>query len=350
MIIETRSFQPAVQANPFAPRSGAGLRPRHRALVTLCLAYLLAVAGIWLALRLTGDRWWFGTLLMLVPRWPYALPLAVLWPWALVTRRVGLWVVLATATAVVLVPILGFRPALPGSESERGDLRLLTCNIHRQHVDAEGFATYIASVEPDVIALQGWSSINEDIMFGEGEWHTHREGELFVASRFPIESVTPINLDDGSGLPGGELGVAAIVELQTALGPIHLINVHLASPHASLLTLTSDKGRKLADNIERRWRESGLVRSAADRLHGPLLLAGDFNTTDDSPIFREHWSDFVDAFDARGSGFGYTYVNDHTQIRIDHILVDSSWETRRCWLGPNVGSPHRPLLADLMVE
>ena len=35
-------------------------------------------------------------------------------------------------------------------------------------------------------------------------------------------------------------------------------------------------------------------------------------------------------------------------VRIDHILAGPGWRCGRCWVGPDVGSPHRPLLADLV--
>jgi vancomycin resistance protein VanJ len=35
-------------------------------------------------------------------------------------------------------------------------------------------------------------------------------------------------------------------------------------------------------------------------------------------------------------------------VRIDHILAGPGWYCARCWVGPDVGSPHRPVLADLI--
>ena len=133
-------------------------------------------------------------------------------------------------------------------------------------------------------------------------------------------------------------------------GSIYLINLHLSSPHAALNEILADRGQTLAENTHRRWRQSEAVRALADQVQGPLVLAGDFNTTADSPIFREHWSDFANAFARRGFGFGYTYVINHTQLRIDHLLTDPSWRVIRCWVGPEVGSPHRPLIVDMQVQ
>ncbi|HBO45279.1 MAG TPA: hypothetical protein DD670_15390 [Planctomycetaceae bacterium] len=34
--------------------------------------------------------------------------------------------------------------------------------------------------------------------------------------------------------------------------------------------------------------------------------------------------------------------------RIDHILMRSDWWPRRCWVGPDMGSDHLPVVADLI--
>jgi vancomycin resistance protein VanJ len=35
-------------------------------------------------------------------------------------------------------------------------------------------------------------------------------------------------------------------------------------------------------------------------------------------------------------------------VRIDHVLAGPGWHCDRCRVGPHVGSPHRPVLADLI--
>lgn len=360
MIIDTqpirrisKTARPAVHAKlgiGMPPKRYPFLRQHPWILGAACWTYLLMVVAIWMIIRFTGDRWWFGTLLLIVPRWPYALPLLGLAPWAIRARRWRSLPLLGLAATILLFPILGFRVSLPRGGPERGDVRVLSCNVHRQHLDAADLDAYVAEVRPDIVAIQGWSGTGHEALFAGDGWSTHREGELFVASRFPISRVTPIDLDDGSGIPHGQMGAAAVFELQTPKGPINMINLHLASPHASLLVVSSDSGEGLADNVARRWRESDVVRGAAETIQGPLFLTGDFNTTDDSPILRDHWGEYVDAFSERGFGFGYTYLVSHTQIRIDHVLANPSWEVLHCWLGPDIGSPHHPLVADLMLR
>lgn len=80
-----------------------------------------------------------------------------------------------------------------------------------------------------------------------------------------------------------------------------------------------------------------------------MILAGDFNTPGESAIFRDAWHGFRDCFNVAGWGLGYTFYGGKTAVRIDHVLINRDWRCRSCRIGPDVGSPHRPVLADLML-
>jgi vancomycin resistance protein VanJ len=326
-------------------------RPWTRYILTVvCWGYLLTILAVWVFLREEGERWWPATLLMVSPRWPFAVPAALLWLCVISARRWGPALAMTAATAALLGPLLGVRLSLPADPDERGEMRLLSCNIHRQQVNPEQLAAFIGSTQPDVVVLQDWSSAEHDSLFAGSAWHVRRDGQLLVASRFPIARATSVDFGDGVGSGPDERSAAACYDLQSPAGPIRLINVHLASPHTGLLTFLQDQGRQLDANADRRWRESATLRNLVESSTDPVVLAGDFNTTDDSAIFREQWADFADAFSDRGLGIGYTYLNRHTQLRIDHVLAGPGWQTLRCWVGPAVGSPHRPLVADLRVR
>jgi len=343
MILQTSSPALPVQSRQAARKC------RRPFLAIASWGYLLAIIAIWIFIHQMGDRSWIATLLLIIPRWPFLLPALLLAPLVYSAKSWWLRGAVTAATTLVLTAIMGFRVAMPMVAPDRGDLRLLTFNVHRQHVDPERLAQFIATVNPDVIALQDWAAADQEPVFAGTGWTVRREGELLVASKYPIGRITPLDFADVSGnAPKAERGAAACFELLAPAGPINLINVHLASPHSGLTTIIEDQGHALAENVQRRWSESEMVRDLADRTPEPLLLAGDFNTTDDSPIFREHWGDFTDAFGDRGSGFGYTYLIDHTQLRIDHILTSQSWKPIRCWVGPELGSPHRPLIGDFV--
>jgi endonuclease/exonuclease/phosphatase (EEP) superfamily protein YafD len=139
---------------------------------------------------------------------------------------------------------------------------------------------------------------------------------------------------------------------------IDFYSIHLQSPHNGLSAVLDRKtvlrpsySAALAAEIDQRWRES---EDAQGALGGPAaspVLAGDFNLPADSAIYRRYWSGYRDAFAEAGLGFGYTEWPQvrllSFGIRIDHVLAGSGWRCRRCWVGPDVGSDHLPLLAEL---
>ena len=77
------------------------------------------------------------------------------------------------------------------------------------------------------------------------------------------------------------------------------------------------------------------------------LLLCDINLPGESAIFRSHWGQFTDAFSSAGLGLGHTKFTRWHGVRIDHILAGPGWRFRRCWVGPDVKSDHRPLIADV---
>ena len=347
MILETRE-QRLTSTRPAATNAHA--RGAGRLLPVLCWVYLLTLLAAWLFMRQEGERWWPATLLLVGPRWPLAVPAAVLWPIVVSLRRWGLTLLVAASTAFLLGALIGLRLSLPAGSAEQGDVRLLTCNIHRQQVSAEALGAFIRSTQPDVVALQDWSAGGHDSLFADQRWHVQRNGQMLLASRFPIARVTIVDLGKPPDVPADERAAAVCYDLQSPAGPFRLINIHLSSPHGGLLTFLDDHGKALEENADRRWQESAALCRLVENSNIPVLLAGDFNTTDDSPIFREDWSDYRDAFTDRGLGIGYTYLNRHTQIRIDHIMAGPGWQIVRCWIGPAVGSPHRPLVAELRIR
>lgn len=343
MIIET---QGATRSVPRARRLPRSARRRGGWVVVASVLYLIGVLGILSALRLMGDRHWIGTLMLFSPRWIYGLPLLAIVPVALVLRR---WLAVGScliAAGILAGPIMGL--CINWGSDNRRDVRLVSLNIHRQHLDAAKMAAFLDSVKPDVIAFQGWSDMHHESLFAGGGWHVLRAGELLIASRTPVKQTDVLELKVDDDVAHGEQGAAGLYEIETPRGVLHLINLHFASPHAGLESMWNDRGDRLAGNIHRRREESAKVRALTERARGPLVLAGDFNTPTDSPIFREAWQGFNDAFLSRGTGFGFTYIIRTTQLRIDHILGDAAIEFTSCWVGPDVNAAHRPLVADFV--
>jgi endonuclease/exonuclease/phosphatase (EEP) superfamily protein YafD len=225
-------------------------------------------------------------------------------------------------------------------------LRLLTCNMHYANPDPKKLQVLFADARPDVIALQEWPAANwSEVLAGPG-WHVLRSEGLFLASRQPIRHAEALGAHSA-----GPRGLAARYELETAAGTVTLFSLHLASPREGLWRTSHGWWNGPADlraSSGLRWRQSAGLAQAADAVRGPVLLVGDFNTPSESAIFRGPWGRYSDAFCAAGCGWGYTFISGRAaRVRIDHILAGAGWYCERCWVGPDVGSPHRPVLADM---
>jgi vancomycin resistance protein VanJ len=201
-----------------------------------CLAYLLGLAVATVLLWQLGDRWWLATVLMFSPRWVLALPMLALAPMALHWRRRSL-ITLAGAAAVLAWPIMGLHIPLSVAkgDAQAPFLRVVTCNIHARQLNAAEFRAVLDDMRPDVVALQDWSARDQNELFPRGTWNTRRDGELFLASRYPISRAQVIPLAEPPPVSFAiRLGAAAYYRLQTPLGDVNLINLHLSSVHAAL--------------------------------------------------------------------------------------------------------------------
>jgi vancomycin resistance protein VanJ len=324
----------------------------------LCIAYAVGAVSHFLIIRYLGDRWWPATLLLFAPRWPLILPMGLLVPLCM-RRKKLIWLPLMTGVFVV-GPILGYhipwrRAIAPPPKG--AVVRVLICNVHQEELDLGAMDRYIVSADPQIILFQDWSEVDDVPALRAPGWYTYQVGEIFLATRFPILRVIDLHLEKIKGVDDIDIwrrnGIAACYDIQTPDGVIHIVNVHLSSPHTSISTIKARPGEgiwKLKANSIRRRNESIAVTQWLATQHGPLVIAGDFNTPAESPIYREYWAGYPDAFRIAGFGYGYTHLSPKSELRIDHLLMGGGVSCIDCKVGPSCGSPHRPILADLVLD
>ena len=281
--------------------------------------------------------------------WPamgLAVPLVLLLPACVLFRRRSM-TVLAVAGWVVLVPImdlcLPWRPLLHSFAHGR-HLRIVTCNTHGSALDLRAMSDFIDATQPDVVAMQEWGEGFVHPPLGAGRWYELTDGEQRIQSRYPVKRMGPV-VDGGWGQ-----GSATRFELQTPVGPVPFFSIHLASPHnaiRSVVQFKSSAGDSVENNSIIRRQQAAMVGLEAGRAGAAIIMAGDFNMPCDSDAYRMNLSEFSDAFSVGGFGFGWTYHWKGTDARIDHVLSGEHWRCSRCWVGPPMGSPHEPLVADL---
>ncbi|HEV3256658.1 MAG TPA: endonuclease/exonuclease/phosphatase family protein [Gemmataceae bacterium] len=330
-------------------RIGRDWRQRLSRATAVCQwLYVAVLVGLWLLVRLAADRWWPAIILLYGPRWMALLPQLILIPATVLLRRRLLWLV-PIASLIAVGPWMGFCVPWPGTPAADGRgpaVRVLTCNVDGDALNPAQLADLVAESQPDVVALQEYSPKFQTAIFGKGPWSIRTDGELCVASRFPI--VETKVLQNAAGWR--TLGVRH--ELLTPHGSLFFVNLHLETPRKGLEPVLKSHLHCISEleaNLAVRRQESEAARRLTDDVDSALLIAGDFNQPTGSAIYRQYWSQFTNAFTSAGFGFGYTKYTEGIWggIRIDHVLGNPGWRCRRCWVGPDVGSDHRPLLADM---
>jgi endonuclease/exonuclease/phosphatase family metal-dependent hydrolase len=201
-------------------------------------------------------------------------------------------------------------------------------------------AAYIQKTHPDIVALEEWANGNLADVFKNGDWHFAQRGEEALATRFPIEP---------RSVHRGQASFHCNILLPS--GPVGVVVLHLRSPHFALRDTVEQfpyASPEIEQNIMSRSEQAATIREFAQKQKLPLIVMGDFNLVPDSTIFRQNFSGLTDAFEASGFGLGYSYDNHWTRVRIDHVLMNDSFRCEDCFVGPFLGVPHRPIVADLI--
>jgi endonuclease/exonuclease/phosphatase family metal-dependent hydrolase len=317
----------------------------------------LALIGAWLLLTLVGEHWWLSTVLLYLPRLACGAPLLLLIPLALATRRhlgVRRWLLLHVACLLFLLgPLMGWRAPGRGERPAPAakPVKVLTYNVGWGPQAVAALMRAVAAAKPDVVLAQE----TKDLTALFPGWNTRALGEYFLATRFAVEAAeTHVFLPDRAWRHG------ARYRLKAPWGSFNVYSLHLDTPRRALEELKAPEkwrliqwgnlGRArvaLAADAYDRWREAAAARAWVRTVSGPTLIAGDFNGPPDSPLYRETWRGYRDAFDVAGSGYGYTAHAPLPWIRIDRVLTSPEWRIRRCNTLPGSGHDHLPVLAEV---
>lgn len=308
-----------------------------------------AVVFYWIFLRYGADASWWGTVLAFSPRWPLALPLAILLPAALLMRQWKALTIQVLAAGILIGPVMGFRFSGLGSECPTLsglNLRVLTCNLQGDSVDLERFQSALAEVGPDLVAIQEYPHSLAQAVFPEEDWFVVESGEFCVASRYPIQSFQSLN----RRTIGGWGDFAIVCRVNGPEGHFEFVNLHLSSVRHGIERLRASRFEGASDAaavFERRRYESQAIRNCLNEIKDPVLVVGDFNMPVESVIYSEYWASYRNLFSEAGRGFGATFKTSWHGVRIDPVLADGNWKPICCRVGPNIGSDHLPLVAEL---
>lgn len=324
----------------------------------ICVLYALGAIVVWMMFHFLGESWWPATFLMFSPRWIWGLPLPLVLLLSALFRPKAIWVPLLTGV-LVLVGLMGFcvpwRVAMTG-RAGANTVRMVTANLHVHQADPRIINDFLNRTRPDLVALQEFDVKTALPYIHQPGWQIRESEGIAVASRWPVKLIEQSTIGEPPETPdelsGGMVieGVAARFIVRAPFGDFQAVSLHLTSPHRAISMMRRQgqlASHLLSANAVRRANSSTALAAAVRQTPGPVLLAGDFNTTEESPIFRTAWAGYNDAFSVAGFGFGTTYALHRTWLRIDHILYDPSWQCHTSYTSDDIGSGHRAVFAEL---
>jgi vancomycin resistance protein VanJ len=282
----------------------------------LCIiAYALAIGILHVVWRTSALEIWWVQLLNVFGLWLY-LPLPLLVVFALFARP-------RLAALLLAVPLVCFgweygpqflprpRPAV----AEGRPLRVMSWNVLFSNNDVTSVGKTILEQQADVVGLQElgyWQAARlERMMAGRYPYrvlHPGGAGGLGVWSRYPI-----VQVDETKPWGVGCSCQRMVLDVQGQR--IQLINAH---PQAPQYKLRYWKPLRWApfflvphsfDAAEQDIPIRTIVGDVQER-SAPMIVVGDFNTSDRQPNYWLLRRYLKDAFREAGTGFGLTYPND----------------------------------------
>ncbi len=312
---------------------------KSRAAAGLCLLYGLT-ASLHLLLRLiVGEQLLPVTLLdQYVPAfWLLALPTALicigLRRWRSLALQLPPLIMLIWSYGDLFVP----RPVLPAHDD---GITLLTYNVSKDNRDFAAIARIIRDVGADVVAMQEIAPAAA-LYLQEALADTYPHQALHPADGYPgqgIFSTFPLQNDDYWQIELGHQRVTLnIHDRRVALYSVH--PVHPFLPERGFFN-TEPRGREI-DDI--------LLRVAGEMM--PIILAGDFNMSDQTGDYFKMTASLQDEFRARGSGFGFTFPSWIPVARLDYVFTSDAIAAidAHVW-SSNGGSDHFPLVVSLAFD
>lgn len=330
---------------------------------TLVLALLCIHLAV-LALQQLGlGPPWLAELTRFMPYYWLLLP-------CLLALALGMsrWLLAAGALNLLLLATftMGLQWHWPLADEATGDtLRVLSYNVkalNARHM-AGGFSGIDQEVRahlPDIVALQD----AQHLLPLDGDSRLTQAQPIFglpyvfaieqfvIASKYPVRSCSSGKLGPRTD-PEPQLYLHCQLDVRGKR--LDVVTIHFVSPRDALQALRQTPMQALPiwiDDLRERFAEAQLLLRATAHMPRPLLLMGDFNAPEGSPVVAElKRAGLRDSFAEAGQGYGYTYghaLDRKTDfLRIDHILVSPDIAVVRSAVGGTEASEHSPVVAEI---
>jgi vancomycin resistance protein VanJ len=296
----------------------------------LILRFLLQVEWSWLLLLHNGAPYLFllGIIFFIIAFLIQA------------PRIAGIYLLLLVVALVWFAPVL--MPKSTNNEAE-DSFRVLNFNVYPDNKQIDNAAEWLLEQSADILLLQELPQALPalEAAYPYHEYNPDQTYALF--SRYPIELGSEFDL----------LGEAQQRFILNVDGQnIALYNIHLLMPlnerEREFLLFRYDESRRNQQIAE--------LLTAVEAETIPVLVAGDFNMSEWSPIYSSLSARLQDAYRVSSWGLGATWPGGASEelpdflprlARLDYLWYSRGFEAISAYVGSALGSDHLPLVVEM---
>lgn len=255
---------------------------------------------------------------------------------ALVWRRRAWLVLVAVGLATVTVPaVIAWRSTVEANvRPGPGEIKIVSLNTWHANLDLDRLQAFIEREDADIVLLFEFGPPKRGLIDRVKGRYPYATGcsetwecSVEILSKHPFASAEAGRRELFDGPP------RVLVTLGPREAQFTVIAAHVMRP------IDGPNG-----HLKEMRRVAGLARQAQAK--GPVIVAGDFNSTSWShsfKVFREesgltHMGRYLPSWPSQSRWFV-------PQLNIDHLWVSAGMSVREVHLGRDTGSDHRPLVA-----
>ncbi|MEZ4875293.1 MAG: endonuclease/exonuclease/phosphatase family protein [Flavobacteriaceae bacterium] len=215
----------------------------------------------------------------------------------------------------------------------------------------EAIAALLEKENPDVVCIQEYYAQNKadfsgyPFQFIHFKDSTHKLGHA-IFSKYPI-------LQQGAFDFNKTYNNSLFADILVKEDTIRVYNLHLQSLGIlPTVDFIQEKGteiikKKISETFVQQEKQVAAILSHKEQSPHPVIMAGDFNNTAFSYVYKQLKTGMKDAFQERGNGLGSSFYFNHYPLRIDFILVSEGFEVINFTTEENSFSDHKPIISSI---
>lgn len=280
-----------------------------------------------------------------LPRWLVFLPLLFY-----VFRKLSLnkYLIFGIISVLNLLLIVDFNVGLGTSQAKVATASVIRVGSY----NLGGVSNYSLLInwfnrsQLDVLFLQETDSAALTAALESYSLNSHCAAGLCIVSNAPLTFIDALSRRQF----GGWGNFAARYEILIAEHTVELVNVHLDTPRHGLNSLRHDQFDGVTAflrHYKKRETESLMASMLSNTGKANAIVAGDFNLTEQSVLYRTYWQNWQNSFGQAGFGLGFTKSTRLLGARIDHILASEGIIVLSSRIDPGLGGDHQPIVSQI---